>query len=138
MTHPCSPFDALGGLIYFPRMLDKIRLKQRGELAESYLPLLGKGFDGRLCGYLGISYGEVVEKVEAGATDDEILDWTRSEGVPLNETHVLIWNGFSVKRGWDDDGTPVLDGFKKELGIEDRDDVRSFLDYIEVEEGRRP
>jgi len=119
-------------------MLDKIRLKQRGELAETYFPLLGKGFDARLSNYLGLAYEEFVKRVEAGDSDEEILEWTRREGVPLNETHVLIWNGFSIKRGWEDDGTPTLDAFKKELGIEDRDDVRSFLDFIEVEEGRRP
>ena len=46
---PRSPFDTLGGLLYFPRMLDKIRLKARDDLAEGYVPLLGKGFDNRLC-----------------------------------------------------------------------------------------
>ena len=137
MKYPRSPFDTLGGLLYFPRMLDKIRLKQRGELAEVYFPLLGKGFDGRLSLYFGLEYEAFVERVNAGATDEEILEWTRREGISLNDVHVLIWNGFSIKRGWDDDGTPTLEAFKKELGIEGRDDVRSFFEFIEVEEGRK-
>jgi hypothetical protein len=27
---PRSPYDVVGGLVYFPRMLDKIRLHARG------------------------------------------------------------------------------------------------------------
>lgn len=137
MTNPRSPFDALGGFVYFPRMLDKIRLKQRGELAEDYFALMGKGFDGRLTNFLGLEYAAFVERVEAGATDEEILEWTRREGLQLGEEHVFVWNSFCEKRGWEDSGTPTLDGFKKEFGIADRDDIRTFFQYIDVEEGRR-
>jgi len=33
---PRSPYDSVGGLVWFPRMLDKIRLQARGDLAEVY------------------------------------------------------------------------------------------------------
>lgn len=35
-THPKSPKEMTRGMIYFPRMLDKIRLHARGELHEDY------------------------------------------------------------------------------------------------------
>src|SRR5438309_489448 len=41
-----SPSAKVDGLVYFGRMLDKIRLHAKGELPAEYQPNLGKGFDG--------------------------------------------------------------------------------------------
>ncbi len=35
-TYPKSPKEITKDMMYFPRMLDKIRLHQRGELHEDY------------------------------------------------------------------------------------------------------
>jgi gluconokinase len=35
-TYPKSPLETTKGLMYFPRMLDKIRLHARGALPEDY------------------------------------------------------------------------------------------------------
>jgi len=40
-----SPSEKVGGLFYFGRMLDKIRLHAKGELPLDYHANLGKGFD---------------------------------------------------------------------------------------------
>ena len=40
-----SPYDKVGGLFYFGRMLDKIRSHRKGELPLEYEVNLGKGFD---------------------------------------------------------------------------------------------
>jgi len=40
-TYPKSPKETAGGMMYFPRMLDKVRLQAAGELAEEYHPHLG-------------------------------------------------------------------------------------------------
>lgn len=136
MTYPRSPYDTLGGLIYFPRMLDKIRLKAKGNLSDSYFPFLGKGYDGRLCTFLDIDYNALVGKVDAGSTDEDILAWTQEAGRTLNEDLVIIWNGFATNRGRNDSGTPVLEGFKQECGLENRDEVDTFLEFIEIDEER--
>jgi len=39
-----SPYDKVGGLFYFGRMLDKIRRHDRGELPLEYEVNLGRGF----------------------------------------------------------------------------------------------
>jgi len=44
-TYPKSPKEMTGGMMYFPRMLDKIRLHGRGELPEITMPTWG-GEDG--------------------------------------------------------------------------------------------
>ena len=56
---PRSPYDAINGLVYFPRMLDKIRIAAAGEIPPLYLPHLGGGFDGRCLHFLGVKYDDV-------------------------------------------------------------------------------
>ena len=75
MPYPRSAYDRTKGLVYFARMLDKIRLQAKGELREDYFENLGGGFDGRCCRLLGISYDVLKERVLAGGTDEEVLDW---------------------------------------------------------------
>src|SRR3954451_22746447 len=70
-----SPSEKTGGLFYFGRMLDKIRLHARGELPSDYHENLGKGFDEKCLKFLRVGYEALVERVKQGGTDDEILDW---------------------------------------------------------------
>src|SRR2546426_7268710 len=55
-----SPFDQVNRLVYFGRMLDKIRLAAAGKLPEGWRPMRGttvKGtFDGRCCTFHHIDY----------------------------------------------------------------------------------
>ena len=47
-----SPSEKVGGLFYFGRMLDKIRLHAKGELPSDYHANLGKGFDEKCVKFL--------------------------------------------------------------------------------------
>ncbi|MGA0849295.1 MAG: DUF5069 domain-containing protein, partial [Chthoniobacterales bacterium] len=60
---PRSPYDREGGLVYFPRMLDKIRLQQAGELPGDYHANMGAGFDLRCCDFLNVDYEAVAAQV---------------------------------------------------------------------------
>ena len=51
-----SPHDAVRGLKYFGRMLDKIRLHQAGALPADYHANLGGGFDERCVHFLWLEY----------------------------------------------------------------------------------
>jgi Domain of unknown function (DUF5069) len=51
-TYPKTPREMTSGMMYFPRMLGKIRLHARGELTEDYHASLGEGFDKRCVGFL--------------------------------------------------------------------------------------
>jgi hypothetical protein len=42
---PRSPYDTQSGLVYFPRMLHKIRLHLAGTLPDDYRENLGQAFD---------------------------------------------------------------------------------------------
>jgi len=83
-----SPSEKVGGLFYFGRMLDKIRLHAKGELPSDYHANLGKGFDEKCVKFLRVDYEEMVERVKQGATDKEILDWCFTVGRKPTEDDV--------------------------------------------------
>ena len=135
---PKSPSEMVGGLRYFGRMLDKIRLRASGELHSDYHANLGKenAADGVICNFLRINYDELRQRVLEGGSDEEILEWCYQKGRRLNESDRLVWNNFISKFGWNDFATPTLERRKKELGI-DRADIQTMGDLFDYEEGRR-
>ena len=137
-TYPKSPKETTKGMMYFPRMLDKIRMHGRGELAEDYHPNLGKPrtADGACTNFLRVNYGVLRERVLKGGTDEEILDWCYTNGRRLNEGDLVVWNSFVSKLGWNDFATPVLEEEKQKHSITDRTDISTVCDLIDFEEKR--
>ncbi len=140
---PRSAFDRVGGVVYFARMVDKIRLHAAGRLHEDYLANLGGAFDGRCCRFLGVTYEDLRQRVLAGdgGTDEQVFAWCGGRGTRPNDEQVLVWNKFMLKRGWrdeDDGSTQELEAYKAASGLAHRADLRTFFDYYEVDEGRLP
>ena len=133
-----SPYDQVGGIYYVGRMFDKIRLHAAGKLPEDYHANLGKGFDARALSLLNLDYPSVVERVNQGGTDAEILKWCFERGRRPSDEEIEIWNDFMRKRGWRDDGTPTLQKRLKEIRCEDRADIQTFFDFLDLDEGRDP
>jgi gluconokinase len=138
-TYPKSPKEMTRGMMYFPRMLDKIRLHTRGELHEDYHENLGavRAADGVCCNFLRVKYDEVRERVLQGGTDEEILEWCFEKGRRLNEGDIMVWNSFASKLGWRDFAAPTLERAKKKAGISDRDDIATIPDFIDFDEDRK-
>ena len=137
-TYPKSPKEQTGGMMYFPRMLDKIRLHARGELGSEYHANLGgpRAADGACTNFLRVSYPELCKRVAEGGSDEEILEWCYGKGRRLNQGDMVVWNGFVSKLGWKDFATPNLEKGKRECGATDRADVQTVSDLIDFEEGR--
>ena len=136
---PCSPYKAIRGLVYFPRMLDKIRLKAAGKLTKAYEEFLGSNFDGRCLNLLGVTYDDVKKHVAAGETDEQILDWCLANGRKPTAEDIETWSGFMIKRGWRDDASPRVLIRLKESNLEHLDaQVATMFDYIEIDEKRTP
>jgi len=136
---PRSPYDALHGLVYFPRMLDKIRLHAAGDLPEVYHENLGTGFDERCLNLLQVKYEAVRERVLAGESDEQVFEWCRAHGRPLTEEDIEIWSGFMQKRGWRDEASERVAFRLKEAGLEHRDkEAATMFDFIDFDEGRTP
>jgi hypothetical protein len=131
-----SPAEIVGGLVYFGRMLDKIRVYAKGELPEEYRPNLGKGFDAKCCVFLHIDYAEVAERVKQGASDDDILEWALKTGRRPNDDEITMWNEFMRKFGWRDHASETLARRKREAGMEARADIETMFQFIDADEGR--
>jgi hypothetical protein len=130
-------YEKTRGLFYFARMCSKIRLHAGGKLPPDYHEMLGQGFDGRTCRYLGVRYEDVKARVLAGQSDEEVLDWCLKNGRSLTDEQVLIYNSFMSKRGWRDDETAEYIPSKlKEYGFLEDGSVVTDFDLIEMDEGR--
>ena len=137
-----SPRDLVGGIAVFGRILDKIRLNAKeGKLPEGYhLGYLAgsRTFDERVCKFLGVDFSELSERTLAGGTDEEILEWCCLNGNRPTAEQIEIWNGFMHKRGWRDAASEGLIKQRAEAGLGDREDLVTFFDMMDVEEGRAP
>ena len=133
-----SPSEKVGGLFYFGRMLDKIRVHAKGELPPDYHANLGKGFDEKCVIFLRVNYDQLVERVKKGGTDEEILQWCFSVGRKPSESDIYVWNEFMRKRGWNDEVSEMVERRKAETGMADRSDIQTSFQFIDADEGRLP
>jgi gluconokinase len=131
-----SPGAKVGGLVYFGRMLDKIRAHAKGELPGEYQPNLGERFDRWCVDLLLIDYGELVERMKEGGTDEEILEWSFARGRKPTKGEIHVWNEFMRKRGWNDELSETLTRRKKEAGMDGRSEIKTMFDFIDADEGR--
>jgi gluconokinase len=134
-----SPFDQVLGLVYFGRMLDKIRLAAAGKLPDGWQPMRGavKGsFDWRCCQFLRIDYAALeAETLKGGKSDEGLLEWAFAHGRQPDEQEIEVWNGFMTKRGWRDAGTQRLNERLAEIGLPPGT-VQTMFEYIDLDEGR--
>lgn len=128
--------EQIGGLFFFGRMLDKIRLKAAGKLPPDYFTgtVDRTHFDARCCTLLQIDYEKLVARVLQGGTDEEILEWCCANGYRPRADEIEVWNGFLSKRGWRDAGSAELEQSKREGGFAARDDIQTWFDLQEAEE----
>lgn len=134
-----SPSEQVKGLVYFGRMLDKIRLFASGKLPEGWHAARGaemKGsFDARCCRFLGIDYKAIEKETLKGGNDEELLAWAFRHGRQPSEEEIEIWNAFMSKRGWRDSGTQRLNERLAEIGLPPGT-VQTMFEFIDVDEGR--
>ena len=137
---PCSDYIETKGMIFFARMLDKIRLNEQGLLPAGYN--LGFSvsdcFDARFCRYWEVDYDQLQKRTLQGGTNEEILDWCFQGRQPPSEERILFWNSFIAKRGLRDEASAELEQEKKACGFEDRADIQTFVDFHDADEGRKP
>ena len=136
-----SCYAKVGRLVYFGRMLDKIRLHAAGQLPADYIAQLGDGhfysLDGRCCRFLGVPYAVIKSRTFEGGTDDEILAWVHTCGTARTDEECHMWNRFLLKLGWRDERSTVLPQRIKDSGLTGKP-IETIIDHIEYDEGRDP
>jgi gluconokinase len=134
-----SPSEMVNGLVYFGRMLDKMRLAAAGKLPPAWQAVRGtvKGsFDWRCSQFLRIDYAALeAETLKGDKTDAELLDWVFQHGRRPDDQEIEVWNGFMSKRGWRDHATQRLHERLAEIGLPPGT-VQTMFEFIDLDEGR--
>ncbi|MEX0324781.1 MAG: DUF5069 domain-containing protein [Puniceicoccaceae bacterium] len=134
LPSPYIPHKATG-LLHLPRFIAKIRKHLQGELPASYQRNFCRGFDRFLCLHLGIDPAEVIEAVESSESDEALLEEKLAGLFPEN-LRVEKWNRELVQKGMSEMGREALQQAKNTMEAGDRDDLLSFADIIDFDEGR--
>src|SRR4051812_6974999 len=97
---PCSTYEKTHGIVYFARMLDKIRFNASQELPPGYF--LGTAdptfFDARLVKFINVDYDKITRRTLERGSNGEILEWCFKNGRKPSEEEILVWNQFLLKR----------------------------------------
>jgi len=133
-----SPHAKVQDLVYFGRMIDKIRLHEKGVLTPDFVENLGIGFDGRGVRFLKVNYADFVDRVKNGGSDEELLQWCYTTGRQPTEEEIEVWNSFMSKSGWNDGVSARLKFRLEEAGQSHRGDILTMFDFIDLDEGRDP
>ncbi len=134
LPSPYEPHRATG-LLHLPRFLAKIRKHLDGGLPRSYQRNFCRGFDGFLCTHLGVEPSEVVALVEAHGDDAQALEAALMARLPA-DCQAATWNRKVVQMGMSEMGREALEKAKASVGGAGREDLISFCDVIEFDEGR--
>lgn len=121
--------------MHLPRLIDKAKLHRQGLLnGYNYKTV---GFDKHLLAFLKID-GDAFEDA-AGRLDDDgaILKWVEEHGVKHSPEAIEEWNRVMISRHPDTAAKKArFAHFLKEAGGERRQDIRTYFDLIEFDEGR--
>ncbi|MGV3771712.1 MAG: DUF5069 domain-containing protein [Verrucomicrobiales bacterium] len=136
MKYPRSPREMMCGWVHLPRFIDKIRLSLSGKLAPDYQENFTKGFDGLWLKAAGLEADQFIGVVKDTITDGEVYDWVRIN-VKKTDTEKEAFNKYVLNRGQDDDAAKArLATRKQETGLSHREDVLTFVDFIDADEKR--
>ncbi|ATC63120.1 DUF5069 domain-containing protein [Nibricoccus aquaticus] len=141
-SFPVPDHQKTRGIVYFARMIDKIRLHAAGQLPADFIGHLGfadnTSLDARFCRFWSLDYDQVKARALHPGTTDEVFDDLFAGRQPLNTEHVFAWNLFLLKRGWRDSASAGVAAGKAASGFANRDDIQTWADLHDAEEGRPP
>jgi len=127
----------MAGWHYLPRYIDKIRLHLAGKLHADYIENLGKGFDAVWLKAAGLTHEQFVAVVQKTITDGEVCDWVRQNVKRTEAEKAAHWQDVSSRPlAHDEAACARLKMRKEQSGISHRDDIRTFVDYLDADEKR--
>lgn len=134
---PRSPREMMSGWIHLPRFVDKIRLHLAGKLPPDYQENFTKGFDGSWLKAAGVTADQMIDAVKKTITDGEVADWVR-QNIKKTDAEKAAFNNFVLNRGTENDPElrARLQMRKEQAGLAHRDDIRTFVDFIDADEKR--
>src|SRR5271165_1403476 len=136
IIYPRSPRENMCGWVYLPRFVDKIRLHLAGKLHADYQENFTKGFDGLWLKSAGVSAEQIIEVVRNSITDGQVADWV-AKNVKKTDAEKTAFRDVLLNRGTEGgEITARLNMRKEQSGFAHRDDIKTFVDYIDADEKR--
>lgn len=137
LIYPRSPRETMCGWTYLPRFIDKIRLHLAGKLHPDYQENFCKGFDGLWLKYSAVQAVPFIEVVRNSLTDGQVCDWVREnvkqpDSVKAEHRDRIL----NHPKADNEEGAARLKMRKQQAGLEHREDIRTFVDYIDADEKR--
>jgi hypothetical protein len=137
IIYPRSPRETMDGWYWLPRYVDKIRLHLAGKLHSDYTDNFGKGFDGFWLKAAGVTQEQMIEVVKNSVTDGQVCDWVRLNIKKSAAEKDACWqNILSRPLANDAESNERFKKRKEQSGISHRDDIKTFVDYIDADEKR--
>ncbi len=134
---PRSPRETMCGWTHLPRFIDKVRLHLAGKLHSDYQPNFCKGFDGRWLEAAGVKAEDFIEVVRKSPTDGEVCDWVlKNVKVPESVKTAHRERMCNYPKKDDPEMLARLKTRKEQAGIAHRDDIKTFVDFIDADEHR--
>jgi gluconokinase len=136
IIYPRSAREVMCGWVYLPRFVDKIRLHLAGKLHADYQENFTKGFDGAWLKAAGVPAESFIEVVKNSITDGQVADWV-AKNVVKTDAQKKAFNDFVLNRGREDEPAKArLKMRKEEAGLGHREDLQTFVDFIDADEKR--
>jgi hypothetical protein len=132
---PRSPREMMAGWIYLPRFVDKVRLHLAGKLAKDYQENFTKAFDGEWLKASGVDAAQFIEVVKNSITDGQVCDWV-TKNVHRSDADKAAFRDKILNSGRQPELHARLKMRKEQSGLQDRDDIQTFVDYIDADEKR--
>jgi len=137
IIYPRSPRETMCGWMHLPRFIDKVRLHLAGKLPPDYQGNFCKGFDGRWLEAAGVTAEQMIEVVRRSITDGEVCDWVlknvkQPDSVKAAHREYML----SYPRKDDPEMQARLKMRKEQAGLAHRDDIQTFVDFIDADEAR--
>lgn len=137
IIYPRSPRETMCGWMHLPRFVDKIRLHLAGKLHPDYQANFCKGFDGVWLERAGVDAQTFIEVVRNSITDGQVCDWVRTH-VKKSEADIAAHRDRMLNYPKKDDPEMQarLKMRKENAGLARRDDILTFVDFIDADEKR--
>lgn len=128
---PRSPFDAIAGYFWLPRLIDKTRAHFAGTRGEyAAYPC---GSDRRFIAFYELDTEALGEVVKSGATDEEIAAWVEAHGKKRSPEEVMeFYKGMATPPA--DPGIAAYLAEQVKIVAPGRTDIDSFAQLICIEE----
>ena len=133
-NYPRSGRETLGGAVFLPRTIDKMRAYINGTVGEYSSH---RGLSNRTFALFGVTAEQFEQAVRENPTDEGVLQWLQTHGKRPSQQEIEEYNQGVLNAGpANEEGMARFRANLERLGFADRTDVKTHIDAEDLEEGR--